>query len=141
MKLRTRIWIIVIAALSGIMIMGAGGLYQLRQSMMQERRAQIVQLLDLAKAQLTHYQELEASGKLSREEAQSRAKEALASQRAGSTYFFIRSMTDDTFVFHIDPKRVGKPDPGAKSPDGRTAVQVIRDGLAQSKDGKAFALT
>ncbi|NHQ84521.1 methyl-accepting chemotaxis protein [Iodobacter sp. HSC-16F04] len=141
MKLRTRIWIIVIAALSGIMIMGAGGLYQLRQSMMQERRAQIVQLLDLAKAQLTHYQELEASGKLSREEAQNRAIEALASQRAGNTYFFIRSMTDDTFVFHIDPKRVGKPDQGAKSPDGRTAVQVIRDGLAQSKDGKAFALT
>ncbi|MFC7422292.1 methyl-accepting chemotaxis protein [Iodobacter arcticus] len=141
MKLRTRIWIIVIAAFLGIIIVSVGSLFQLRQSMMQERRAQIIQLLDLAKAQLTHFQELEVTGKLSREEAQSRAKEALAAQRAGSTYFFIRSMTDDTFVFHINPKRMGKPDPGAKSPDGRTAVQVIRDGLAESKDGKAFALT
>jgi len=141
MKLRTRIWIIVIAAFLGIIIVSIGSLFQLRQSMMQERRTQIIQLLDLAKAQLTHFQELETSGKLSREEAQSRAKEALAAQKAGSTYFYIRSMTDDTFVFHIDPKRMGKPDPGAKSPDGRTAVQVVRDGLAESKDGKAFYIT
>lgn len=112
MRLRTRIWIIITAALLGMVVMAAGGLYQLRQSMMDERRSQIVQLLDLSKALLTHYHDLETSGKMSREEAQTRAKEALAAQRAGSTYYFIRSMKDDSFIYHIDPKRVGKPDPG-----------------------------
>ena len=140
MRLRTRIWIIVTAALLGMVIMAAGGLYQLRQSMMDERRSQIVQLLDLSKALLTHYHDLETSGKMSREEAQTRAKEALAAQKSGNIYYYIRSMKDDSFVYHIDPTRMGKPDPGAKSPDGRTSVQVMRDSLAQSKDGKAFAL-
>ncbi|SFN50415.1 Cache domain-containing protein, partial [Formivibrio citricus] len=141
MKLRTRILIIVAAALLGMAVMAVGGLYQMRESMHAERRAQIGQLLEFANASLKHFHAQETSGKLTREEAQARAKETLASQRVGDSYYFVRSMTDDSFVLHADPKRVGKPDPGAKLPDGRTAVQVIREGLASSKDGKAFVLS
>ncbi len=74
MKFRTRILIIVAAALVGMIVMSMSGLLQLRQSMYQERRSQISQLLDFADAQLQYFHALESSGKMSREEAQARAK-------------------------------------------------------------------
>ena len=138
MRLKTRVLIIVLSSLIGLMVMGLFGLYAMRQSMMEERRAQIAQLLDFADGQLRYFHELETSGKLSRKEAQSRAKEAIGAQRQGDDYFFIRSLTDDTFVWHPIPSRMGKPDDGGKQPDGRTVVQTYRDALAKSSTNKAF---
>ena len=56
----------------------------------------------------------------------------------GDNYFFIRTLTDDYFVWHPIPSRMGKPDDGGKQPDGRTTVQAYRDALAKSADNKAF---
>ena len=83
MRLKTRVLIIVLSSLIGLMVMGLFGLYAMRQSMMEERRTQITQLLDFADGQLRHYHELETSGKLSRKEAQARAIEAIGAQREG----------------------------------------------------------
>ena len=138
MRLKTRVLIIVLSSLIGLMIMGLFGLYTMRQSMMEERKAQITQLLDFADSQLKYYYGLEKSGKLTREEAQARAKEAVGSQRQGDNYFFIRTLTDDYFVWHPIPSRMGKPDDGGKQPDGRTTVQAYRDALAKSPDNKGF---
>ena len=77
MRLKTRVLIIVMASLVGLVVMGVFGLYSMRQSMMQERRAQITQLLDFADSQLKYFQGLEAAGTLTQEEAQQRAKEAI----------------------------------------------------------------
>ena len=84
MRLKTRVLIIIIASLVGLVAMGSFGLYSMRQGMMEERRAQITQLLDFADSQLKYFQGLEVSGKLSREEAQARAKEAIGAQKQGS---------------------------------------------------------
>ncbi|MBS1156040.1 MAG: hypothetical protein H6R07_1964 [Proteobacteria bacterium] len=138
MKVKTRIWIIVVMALSGMVIMATGGLYNLRQSMKAERQSQIATLLGFADAQLKYFHGLEISGKLAREEAQARAKEAIAAQRKGDDYFFIRTLTDDYLVYHPVASRMGKADPGGKLPDGRTGAQAMRDALAQSKGEAAF---
>lgn len=63
MKLRTRILIIVVAALIGLIAMAAYGLFQLRKSLYNERQSQIVQLLNVADAQLKYFHALEKSGK------------------------------------------------------------------------------
>lgn len=139
MRLKTRVLIIILASLAGLLGMGTFGLYSLRQGLMEERRAQITQLLDFADSQLKYYYGLETSGKLSREEAQTRAKEAIGAQKQGANnYFFIRTLTDDYFVLHPIASRMGKPDDGGKLPDGRTAVQAYREALAQSHDNKGF---
>lgn len=140
MKLKTRIWIIVGASLLGLGVMAASGLYQLRQSMMAERYSQISQLLDFAEAQLKYFHALETSGKLSREEAQQRAKESISAQRRGDDYFFIRHLTQDLMVLHPDASRVGKPDLGNKMPDGRMSGQGYRDELAKSNSNKAYLI-
>lgn len=139
MRLKTRVLIIVLASLVGLVAMGLFGLYNMRQSMMQERRAQITQLLDFADSQLQYFYGLETAGKLTREEAQARAKEAIGAQKQGtSNYIFIRNLKDDFFVLHPIADRMGKPDDGGKLPDGRSVVQAYRDELAKSKDNKAF---
>lgn len=141
MKLKTRIWIIVAAALLGMVVLAAAGLMQLRQSMLNERQAQIGQLLDFADGQLQYFYGLETSGKMSRTEAQTRAMESIAAQKKGNDYFFIRSLTEDLFVYHPNPSRVGKKDDGGKMPDGRSTAQAYRDALAKAQGNKAFVTT
>ena len=85
MQLKTRVLIIILASLLGLITMGAFGLHAMRQSMYEERRSQISQLLDFSETLLKHYHAQEVSGKLTREEAQARAKEAIGAQRATSS--------------------------------------------------------
>ena len=139
MRLKTRVLIILTASLVALLAMGSFGLYSMRQGMLEERRAQITQLLDFADSQLKYFYGLETSGKMSREEAQLRAKEAIGAQKQGdNNYFFIRSLTEDLFVLHPIASRIGQKDDGGKLPDGRSAAQAYRDELAKSADNKAF---
>lgn len=138
MRLKTRVLIIVAASLVGLLAMGSFGLYSMRQTMLDERRAQITQLLDFADSQLNHFYAMEKSGKLTREEAQQRAKESVGAQQQGNNYFFIRTLSDDFFVYHPIASRMGKPDDGGRLPDGRTTAQAYRDALAATRDNKAF---
>ncbi len=141
MKLKTRILIIVAAALLGMTIMAANGLFNLRQSMFEERRTQIALLLDLAHAQIAHYHALETSGKLSREEAQARAQEAIGALRNKDDYFVIRRLADNVLLVHANAQRIGKVDAGAKMPDGRPIVEHYKEAMAKSRDGKGYAET
>ncbi len=139
MRLKTRVQIIILASLLGLVIMGSFGLHAIRQGLYEERRAQIGQLLDFADSLVRFYYAQETSGKMSREQAQARAKEAIGAQRQGiQNYYFIRSLKDDYFVQHPIASRMGKADDGGKLPDGRTVVQAYRDGLAASSDNKTY---
>jgi methyl-accepting chemotaxis protein len=138
MRLKTRVLIIVSASLVGLLVMSIFGLYSMRQGMMEERRAQITQLLDFADAQIRYFYGLEASGKLTREEAQARAKEALAAQRQGDNYFFILSLKNEYFVYHPSANRMNVPYSGGQLPDGRSALQGYWDELGKSKTNKAY---
>ena len=88
MKLRTRILLIIAAALGGMLIMGLIGLLQLRHSLLDERQQQITMLLQYSKAQLEYFHKMETDGRLSRSEAQQRAREAIGAQRKGDDYIF-----------------------------------------------------
>ena len=140
MRIRTKIWGVALAALLGLFAIVLAGFYSVRQSLMEERRVQIVQLLNFADAQLKYFHSLEVSGKMSRKEAQERAKESIAAQQYGDDYFFIRTLTDDYFVYHPVVSRMGKPDQGVRMPDGRMNSVAYREDLAKSKDNKAFLL-
>ena len=134
MKLRHRILSIIAAAILGMFIVGGYGLYSLRQTMLAERHDQIEKILWLARGALEHYQALEASGKLPHDEAQAKAKEALAAMQKGDDYIFVRSI-DNIMLVHADASRIGKFDRGSLTPDGRYTSQVYADLLAQADQG------
>ena len=138
MRLKTSTLIIIAASLFSLMVMGLLGLSSMRQGLLDERHAQITQLLLFAEAQLKYFHEQEVSGKMTRAEAQAHAKEALGAQKHGSDYFFIRTLKDEYFVLHPIPSRMGKADNGGLLPDGRTTVRAYWDALASSGSNIAF---
>ncbi|SDH48437.1 methyl-accepting chemotaxis protein [Propionivibrio dicarboxylicus] len=140
MKLRNRILTIVSASLIGLAAMASYGLHQLRESLHNERRAQIAQLLDVADAQLKYFHAQERAGKISREEAQARAKEAISAQRTADNYFIVRNIADNMLMIHGNPSRVGKIDPGGKTTDGRQVMTVYQEEIRSSKDGKGYVM-
>ncbi|GAB2886922.1 methyl-accepting chemotaxis protein [Uliginosibacterium flavum] len=133
MKLSTRLGIVVACSVIGLLLIAALGLQSLRSSMMAERHAQIDTLLKLSVGMVDTFYKQEQSGKLNRQEAQTRAAEALRGLQSGSDYLFARD-DGDVLIAHPAAARVGKVDKGSKLPDGRTTVEVYRDGLA--KQGK-----
>lgn len=138
MRLKNRVMVIITASLASLTVMGAFGLYTVRQSVIEEREEQITQLLDFADSQLRYFHALEINGNMTREVAQARAIEAISAQRQDSNYFFIRSTDDDLFIYHPIAARVGKPDDGGIMPDGRSTAQAYRDALSKSPNNKAF---
>ncbi|SFN67002.1 methyl-accepting chemotaxis protein [Formivibrio citricus] len=141
MRIRTKIWVMALTSLLGLLVLSFSGLYSLRQNILEERKTQIFQFLDFAEALTKHYQSLEVSGKLSRAEAQARAKEALAAQQRGSDYYFVRSLKDDILLVIPIADRVGKVRDGGKMPDGRTLVETYKDALNKSMGAKTIVRT
>lgn len=131
MKLSTRLGLVVGLAALGTLILVFVALQVLRMTMLEDRRAQIAQTLNLASWQVDYFIAMEKNGTLSREEAQARAKEAAFGLRDGNDYIFVRDFVG-TLLVHPDPKRVGKIDMGSKVPDGRTTLQVYLDALKHS---------
>ena len=131
MKLRHRIFLIIAAALAGIVLTSAFGLQALRQNLYEGRQGEILKVAYLARGVLERYQKLEASGKLTREEAQRQAREALMGLRNGDDYLFVRTM-DNLMLVHADADRIGKVDKGSRTEDGRMTAEVYTTGLAKA---------
>lgn len=107
MQLKTRIITLVSAALAGLFFLSGFALYELREQMMEERRAQLTTLVELAHAALGKINEREKSGELSREDAQKLARETIGSFHKDDRYFWARNFTTDVNQIHPNPKRVG----------------------------------
>lgn len=130
MKLSTRLIVMIAMGAIGLLLVGSFGLYSLRASMLAERHAQIENLLKMSVGLFEQLHAQESAGKLSRQEAQARAAEALAGLRNENNYLFARN-AEDMFVAHVNPARLGKVDKGAKLADGRHVVEVYREALAR----------
>ena len=128
MKLSTRLGLIVGCAALGALILVLIALQTIRSTMLEDRKAQIGMTLSLVGKQVGVFIAQEKAGKMSKEEAQTKAKEALSGLRNGDDYVFVRAM-DGTVLVHPDPRKEGKVDMGTKMPDGRTLMEVYVDAL------------
>jgi methyl-accepting chemotaxis protein/methyl-accepting chemotaxis protein-3 (ribose and galactose sensor receptor) len=131
MSLQKKILGMIAIAVFGLLLTGGFSLYSLRQSILAERNFQITHLLQLAEAMLNNYQSLEASGKLSHEEAQQQALRALTGLRKKSSYFFVRT-DNNIMLVHPKAEKVGKYDRGSKRTDGRWSSEVYPELFAST---------
>ena len=90
MKLSSKLLLIVGGAVLGLTLLGSYALVSLRSTMLQERQQSVKLLVRLAVKQVEHFQALEKSAKLSREDAQTAAKDALRALHDGDDYVFAR---------------------------------------------------
>jgi methyl-accepting chemotaxis protein len=131
MKMRHRILSIVAAALVGILLISAFCLQSLRQNMLESRQEQILKVARLCTGVFDRYRAQEESGKLTREQAQALAVEALSGLHFQDDYIFVRTL-EGRMLVHADPKRVGTIDKGSKTADGRMTSEVYVQDLAKA---------
>lgn len=133
MKVSTKLLLLVITALAGVICIAAIALSQLDRTLIESRQAQIVILLDKAEHLTLYYQSLEASGKMSRDDAQSAAKMALSQLNANSKSYYWVTNTDSINLVHPNAKLIGTKAGGNKTKDGNlTDTQAYQQGLANN---------
>ncbi|HEX5392344.1 MAG TPA: methyl-accepting chemotaxis protein [Rhodocyclaceae bacterium] len=141
MKLSTRLILIACSAAIGLSVLAIFGLFSLRSSMLEERKAGLTSLVKMAGQQIQYFQEQEKSGKLSRDDAQSAAKVAVRALRNGEDYVFVRAGNASTVLVHPDQRKEGKDDPGKRMDTGRTLAETYLDVLGKGDFGFAQIMT
>ena len=123
MKLSSRLILIVAAVVLGLSAVSGFAVYKIRETMLEERKAGMSILLQLAARQVGRYQEMEKSGKLSRDEAQRAALEAMRGLSKGDNYVFVRGGENfTTMLAHPDSRFEGKVSDGGFLPGGKKKV-------------------
>ena len=108
LKIRGRAFLIVLAAVIGMIAVGAVGLNTLYDNLLQDRRDKTQQLVTVAHGLVAHYEALAKAGALTTPEAQKAALAALEALRSGSgDYFWVNDMTP-TMVSHPNRTLIGK---------------------------------
>ncbi|WP_025600634.1 methyl-accepting chemotaxis protein [Burkholderia sp. WSM2230] len=133
MKVSTKLISLVGAALAGVVCIGAIALTQLDHALIDSRKAQITEMLNKAEHLVQYYQSLEASGKLSRADAQAAAKTAIGQLNANSkSYYFIRTVEGINLV-HPNPSLIGTMATGNRTRQGdMNDTQAYAKGLADA---------
>ncbi|MDP5240369.1 methyl-accepting chemotaxis protein [Uliginosibacterium sp. 31-16] len=120
LKVNTRLALLTAIALAGFVIFTILVVIGVQQAAMERHRERIQHLVSSAVSLVDHYQKQEASGKLSREEAQAKAKEALRALRFGEEdYFFVYDYKGVMVAHGTNPSlegqlQTGKPDANGK---------------------------
>ncbi|HEX7937009.1 MAG TPA: methyl-accepting chemotaxis protein [Paraburkholderia sp.] len=131
MKVSTKLVLIVCTALAGVLAIAAIALSQLDHALTEGRQAQIQTLLTKAEHLVLYYQSQEASGKMSRDDAQAAAKTALNQLNANSQSYYWVTNTDSINLVHPNASLVGTKSGGNRTRSGDlTDTQAYRQGLA-----------
>ncbi len=134
MKVSHRLILLVGAALLGMALLGAYSLRNLHQAMRHDREAQIVNMLKMGEHLAAHYHAEEQAGRLTREQAQAAAKEALTQlNNDGKSYYWVR-LPNGLNLVHPNPKNIGVIAEG-ETMDGRPDSQAYVEALASSEVG------
>ncbi|NBI45521.1 MULTISPECIES: methyl-accepting chemotaxis protein [Burkholderia] len=136
MKLSTKLSVLVIAALAGILLMAATALSVMREAMIDSRGDQIVILLSKAEHLVDSYRERQARGQLSAEQARQGARDALAALNVDQKSYYWVKDADNINLVHINPDFVGK-----RTTDNHTASGLSdREAYAAALAKSHFAL-
>ncbi|GAB4472975.1 MAG: hypothetical protein OHK0044_16910 [Burkholderiaceae bacterium] len=102
----------------------------------EDRLAELKDLVSIAQGALRAAHALETSGKLSREEAQARARQTIAAMRFGDgDYFWINDMTPRMVMHPVKPELDGKDLSGFKDPTGFALFNAFVDTVRKDKAG------
>ena len=133
MKLSTKLLLIVCGAVLGLVLVGGFAVVSLRSTMLAEREQSVRILVTLAVKQVEHFQSLEKSGMLSREDAQTAGKEALRALHNGDDYVFVRTGEKLLLsIVHPDPRKEGTESNGGTLPNGQFLTDAYLAALQNS---------
>jgi len=136
LHLRTRLYIMLVSMLLGLISLGAYSVFELRQHMLEEKRLGLRAEVQTAIGVLTHQYARQQAGKLTLEEAQREAKDALRGLRySGSEYFWINDMAPRMVMHPIKPELDGKDLSGVKDPVGKHLFMAMVEVVKRQGEG------
>ena len=135
MRLSRRLGALVVAALIGVLVLGASSLWLLRSHLVAAEQRRITDVVDATTSTLDYFHGLDASGKLTRAEAQ---KQALASLRQtrfenGKNYIFINGPEGQVILSPMKPETEGVNMLGRKTADGVLLWDEMTDAIRKGE--------
>jgi methyl-accepting chemotaxis protein len=112
MKLKTKIALLVIVALLGLLSLVAYSALEMKRDLLNGRREVIQSVLEGTHATLAAYQAQEAAGTLTREQAQKAAAQAIGMVRYGGkdgkSEYVYSFTTEGVGIYHVIKERIGQ---------------------------------
>lgn len=135
MTIRAKISVILVVAGIGLLLIATASLFGLRTQMLEDRADKTRSVVEVGHTLVTHYEQLERAGKMSRDEAQAAAKDALRSLRyAGEEYFFITDLAPRMIMHPFRPALDGQDLSRNADPNGKLLfvefARVVRESEA-----------
>jgi len=103
-----RVFLIVIAAVVGMLVAGTVGVLALRENLLRDRQDKAKEVVVIAHQIIGHYHGLAAKGRLEEREAQEQAKAMLGRLRYGVDDYFWINDTSPTMIVHPNAALIGK---------------------------------
>jgi methyl-accepting chemotaxis protein len=92
--------LLVVLTLLGLIILCLTALFQLKETMLEDRKQKTRDLVDVAIGIVSHHHRLATSGKLSAEDAQQAARDSLRGLRYGKDDYYFAFATSGVYVLH-----------------------------------------
>jgi methyl-accepting chemotaxis protein len=138
MSLNRKLWLSLVLVWLGLLGVGLWSAVETRSTMLDERKAGMVNLVDAAQGVVSGYYALAQAGKMSEADAQREALARLATMRYGeSGYLFVMDSKPVVLMHPTLPQMNGKAVGDFKDPDGKLLYMSILD--AAKATGKGFA--
>jgi methyl-accepting chemotaxis protein len=119
LKITTRMLLMVVLALIGMVLVGAIGLNNLKHNLLEDRYLKTQQLVEAAVSIAKHYHGLAQKGQMTDAEARAKALADMAILRyEGENYFWVNDYDGILLMHPFRPKQVGTSMLQAKKADG-----------------------
>jgi len=126
LRISTRMQLLVGLTLVGLLVLCLTALFQLKTSMLEDRKDKLKSQVETTAGILTHFHKLSQEGKLSEDEAKSAAKETLRGLRySGKEYFFIYRTDGVNFLLPTKPEFEGQNKWEMKDAEGKFFIQSL----------------
>jgi len=140
LTLRTRLALIVLAALAGMLLLATISAFQSRSSLLEEKKTLIRYGTQGIFNAVMHLQKQESEGKLTREEAQRQAKEIILNARYGGadgkTEYYYAWTNEGVGVVHVKRELEGRPMlENLKDSKGRYTLKDMKTVLSSAPEG------
>jgi methyl-accepting chemotaxis protein len=131
LSISRRLWLILIVAVLMLFTLAVAMLKQIHDDLYDAKAQKTMHVVQTASGLLEYYQGLENGGKLTREQAQQQAMDAIRGLRYNQTdYFWINDLKPVMIMHPANPKLVGQDLSGVKDPDG---FQVFNEMVTLAK--------
>jgi len=126
LRVSTRMQLLVGLTLLGLFALCLTALFQLKDTMLEDRKIKTRNLVEVGIGILAHHQKLVEEGRLSKEDAQKAARESLRGLRyGGNDYYFIFDTGHNYVLMATKPELEGQNKKDMKDANGKFLVQEL----------------